>query len=34
MAMLLHGAGYGGTAVPEDADVLIVTTCGFLVLLR
>jgi ribosomal protein S12 methylthiotransferase len=30
MAMLLHGAGYGGTAVPEDADVLIVNTCGFL----
>jgi ribosomal protein S12 methylthiotransferase len=30
MAMLLHGAGYRGTAAPEDADVLIVNTCGFL----
>jgi ribosomal protein S12 methylthiotransferase len=31
MAMLLHGAGYRGTAAPEEADVLIVNTCGFLV---
>ena len=30
MAMLLHGAGFQGTATPEDADVLIVNTCGFL----
>jgi ribosomal protein S12 methylthiotransferase len=30
MAMLLHDAGYRGTAAPEDADVLIVNTCGFL----
>jgi ribosomal protein S12 methylthiotransferase len=30
MAMLLNGAGFRGTAVPEDADVLIVNTCGFL----
>ncbi len=30
MAMLLNGAGYGGTAVPEEADILIVNTCGFL----
>jgi ribosomal protein S12 methylthiotransferase len=30
MAMLLNGAGFGGTAVPEEADVLIVNTCGFL----
>ncbi|PKO21729.1 MAG: 30S ribosomal protein S12 methylthiotransferase RimO [Chloroflexi bacterium HGW-Chloroflexi-1] len=30
MAMLLGEAGYHGTAVPEDADVLIVNTCGFL----
>jgi ribosomal protein S12 methylthiotransferase len=30
MAMLLHGAGYQGTAAPEEADVLIVNTCGFL----
>jgi ribosomal protein S12 methylthiotransferase len=30
MAMLLHGAGYRGTAAPEEADVLIVNTCGFL----
>jgi ribosomal protein S12 methylthiotransferase len=31
MAMLLHGAGYRGTAAPEEAYVLIVNTCGFLV---
>lgn len=30
MATLLSGAGYQGTAVPGDADVLIVNTCGFL----
>src|SRR5512142_2158134 len=30
MAMLMGHAGYRGTAVPEDADVLIVNTCGFL----
>jgi ribosomal protein S12 methylthiotransferase len=30
MAMLLGQAGYRGTGVPEDADVLIVNTCGFL----
>jgi ribosomal protein S12 methylthiotransferase len=30
MAMLLQDAGYRGTAIPEDADVLIVNTCGFL----
>lgn len=30
MAMLLGGAGYRGAAAPEDADVLIVNTCGFL----
>ena len=30
MAMLLSAAGYRGAAVPEDADVLIVNTCGFL----
>jgi ribosomal protein S12 methylthiotransferase len=30
MAMLLHGAGYRGTGLPEEADVLIVNTCGFL----
>jgi ribosomal protein S12 methylthiotransferase len=30
MAMLLSDAGYGGTAVPEEADVLVVNTCGFL----
>ena len=28
--MLLGQAGYRGTAVPDDADVLIVNTCGFL----
>ncbi len=28
--MSLHGAGFSGTAVPEEADVLIVNTCGFL----
>lgn len=31
MAMLLGHAGYRGTAAPDDADVLIVNTCGFLV---
>lgn len=30
MAMLLGQAGYRGTAIPADADVLIVNTCGFL----
>src|SRR5512142_700129 len=30
MAMLMGHAGYRGTGVPEDADVLIVNTCGFL----
>ena len=30
MAMLLSGAGYRGAAVPDEADVLIVNTCGFL----
>jgi ribosomal protein S12 methylthiotransferase len=30
IAMLLSDAGYRGTAVPDDADVLIVNTCGFL----
>ena len=30
MAMLLSGAGYRGAAHPEEADVLIVNTCGFL----
>jgi ribosomal protein S12 methylthiotransferase len=30
MAMLLRGAGYRGTALPREADVLIVNTCGFL----
>jgi len=30
MAMLLGGAGYRGAAVPQEADVLIVNTCGFL----
>src|SRR5512136_1736484 len=30
MAMLLGKAGYRGTAAPDDADVLIVNTCGFL----
>ena len=30
IAMMLSDAGYGGTAVPDDADVLIVNTCGFL----
>jgi ribosomal protein S12 methylthiotransferase len=30
MAMLLTDAGYRGTSIPEDADVLIVNTCGFL----
>ncbi len=31
MAMLLGQAGYRGTAVPANADILIVNTCGFLV---
>ena len=30
MAMLLGQAGYRGTGLPEEADVLIVNTCGFL----
>jgi ribosomal protein S12 methylthiotransferase len=30
MAMLLSQAGYAGTARPEEADVLLVNTCGFL----
>ncbi len=30
MATMLTGAGYSGTDIPEDADVLIVNTCGFL----
>jgi ribosomal protein S12 methylthiotransferase len=30
MATMLTGAGYRGTDVPDDADVLIVNTCGFL----
>ena len=30
MATMLTDAGYRGTAVPDDADVLIVNTCGFL----
>jgi ribosomal protein S12 methylthiotransferase len=30
MAMLLTAAGYRGTSVSGDADVLIVNTCGFL----
>jgi ribosomal protein S12 methylthiotransferase len=30
MATLLSEAGYRGTTVPENADVLIVNTCGFL----
>lgn len=30
MAMLLGQAGYRGTAVPDDADILLVNTCGFL----
>lgn len=30
MAMLLSKAGFRGTAAAEDADVLIVNTCGFL----
>jgi ribosomal protein S12 methylthiotransferase len=30
MAMLLSQAGYGGTASPAEADVLLVNTCGFL----
>lgn len=30
MAALLQGHGYQATAVPEEADVLIVNTCGFL----
>ena len=30
IAVTLSEAGYNGTAVPDDADVLIVNTCGFL----
>jgi ribosomal protein S12 methylthiotransferase len=30
MATMLAGAGYRGTDMPDDADVLIVNTCGFL----
>lgn len=30
MAMLLMQRGYGSTATPAEADVLIVNTCGFL----
>jgi ribosomal protein S12 methylthiotransferase len=30
MAMLLGQAGYRGTAAPEEADILLVNTCGFL----
>lgn len=30
IAMMLSDAGYQGTAIPDDADVLIVNTCGFL----
>jgi ribosomal protein S12 methylthiotransferase len=30
MATLLTHAGYGGVATPEDADILLVNTCGFL----
>jgi len=30
MAMLLSGAGYQGVSVPQNADVIIVNTCGFL----
>jgi ribosomal protein S12 methylthiotransferase len=30
MATILTDAGYRGTDVPDDADVLIVNTCGFL----
>lgn len=30
MAMLLGRAGYRGSGVPEDADILIVNTCGFM----
>ena len=30
MAMLMLQRGYGSTAEPEEADVLIVNTCGFL----
>ncbi|MEJ5199656.1 MAG: radical SAM protein, partial [Anaerolineae bacterium] len=30
MAMLLGQAGYRGTAIPDDADILLVNTCGFL----
>jgi ribosomal protein S12 methylthiotransferase len=30
MAMLLSQAGYGCVGAPQDADVLIVNTCGFL----
>lgn len=30
MGMLLGQAGYHGTATPDDADILLVNTCGFL----
>jgi ribosomal protein S12 methylthiotransferase len=30
MAALLHRDGYKGTARAEEADVLIVNTCGFI----
>ncbi len=30
MAMLLGQAGYQGAASPDDADILLVNTCGFL----
>ncbi len=30
MATLLSGAGHRGVAMPDDADVIIVNTCGFL----
>jgi len=30
MARLMVDAGYGGVVTPDDADVLIVNTCGFL----
>jgi ribosomal protein S12 methylthiotransferase len=30
MATLLSHAGYGGVATPEEADILLVNTCGFL----
>lgn len=30
MAQLLNGAGYTGTYIPDEANVLIVNTCGFI----